>query len=91
MKTVLVERLFAVARMHTGADQTMKTALKTMEHDQSTKCPHDNQHIFKRQTYGHIVDPTNEKIDLDERMCITLARAYLKVVKFPLSESRLIH
>jgi hypothetical protein len=57
-----------------------------MEHRQAMRFLHENQHIFKRQAYGEIVDPKDEKVDLNEQQCIGIAKACLQAANFPLSE-----
>jgi hypothetical protein len=84
--TLLAEKLFGVTRMHLDTPQTMRTPLQTMKQRQAMSFLHENQHIFKRQTYGEIIDPNDERMDLNERKCIGIAKACREAGNFPLSE-----
>jgi hypothetical protein len=84
--TLPMEKHFGVTRMHMGTHQTMMAALQTMEHRQATKLLHENQHIVKRQLYDEIAQRKDERVDLDERNCIAIAKPCIQAGILPLSE-----
>jgi hypothetical protein len=72
--TLPLEKLFLVTIIYIGTHRTMRIALKTMQHDQITMFLHENQHTFKRQASGEVIDRKDERVDLGERKCIAMVK-----------------